>query len=404
MPLQKALDKYTYMHVFNLQELDSILRPFVKAPGAKTLWYMLMIRKIALIGLCSLLLVGCDDLPFAANAKEPEEDPFARPAKIETARKMSFSLYKTFPGVTEASRNSVLAFRVSGQITDLPVRAGQVLNKGQLIAQLDETPYLNVVADRQARFDLSKTQLERTKSLFAKKHVAKAALDAAKSNFAAAEAALKTAKDNLGYTRLVAPYDGVVARIDVERFQNVQAFTPAFNFQGNKDIDISFSVPERLFLAFEPSKAALNPHFDVTFDAMPNRLFKAYYKEHDSVPDKVTRAFKVTVTMPRPDKITVLPGMSVNVRIDVAKVTNIDTTEGVLVPTESVFEEAGKRWVWKVTEDNVTHKTEVSVMGIEEGGIRLSEGLQDGDRVIAVGTSFVTEGMKVRAYAKERGL
>lgn len=277
---------------------------------------MFMIRKIALIGLCSLSLAGCNDLFFPANAQEPAEDPFARPAKIEIAKKRTFSLYKTFPGVTEASRNSVLAFRVSGQIDELPVRSGQALSKGQLIAHLDETPYLNVLADRQARFDLSKTQLDRSKSLFEKKHVAKAALDAAKSNFAAAEAALKTAKDNLSYTRLVAPYDGVVARIDVERFQNVQAFAPAFNFQGNKNIDISFSVPERMFLMFEPAKAAISPSFDITFDAMPDQVFKAHYKEHDNVPDKVTRAFKVTVTMPRPTTLTVLPGMSVNVRID----------------------------------------------------------------------------------------
>lgn len=183
----------------------------------------LMMKQIAILGLGAVLLTGCNDINFTANAQEPAEDPFARPAKIAIARKADFRLYKTFPGVTEASRNSVLAFRVAGQIEKLPARAGQVLSKGSLIAQLDQTPYLNVVADRQARFDLAKTRLTRTESLFTKKHVAKAALDEAKSNFAAAEVALKMAKDDLSYTRLVAPYDGVVAKISVERFQNVKA-------------------------------------------------------------------------------------------------------------------------------------------------------------------------------------
>ena len=364
-----------------------------------------MIKKLALIGLLALSLAGCNDSFFSAKAVEQDDvDQTSRPAKIAEAKKVSFSLHKTFPGVTEASINSVLAFRVAGQISALPVLAGQVLKEGDLIAKLDKTPYVNVVTARQADYDLAKAQLTRTKELFAKNHVAKAALDTAEATFSSAEVALKTAREDVGYTKLLAPYDGVVAKTEVERYQNVAAGAPIVQYNGNKDIDIVFNVPESLFLNFSPSKMISKPKVAVRFDALPGKVFDAQYKEHEGLPDAVTRSYKVTVTMPQPDNFLVLPGMSSTVTVDVASFTNIGTTTGVLVPLESVFEEQGKRWVWKVDANSEARKTEVEVHGIEDGGIRLTSGLEEGDKIIAVGVGFVTEGEKVRPYKKERGL
>ena len=364
-----------------------------------------MIKKIAMIGLSAMVLTGCNDGLFDAFAVDAKkEDQFARPAKIATAKKVAFNFSKTFPGVTEASRSSVLAFRVAGQIDELPVLSGQVLKEGDIIARLDDTPYRNVVVTRQASFDLAKTQLERTEALYKKKHVAKAVLDEAKSNFAAAEVALKIAREDVGYTTLKAPFDGEIARIDAERFQNISAGAPVIQFQGMKNIDIAFNIPEKLLLMFNPSKNVPLPIFEIAFDAHPEQKFIAKYKEHDALPDPVTRSFQVTATMPRPTELSVLPGMSVNVSVNTGHVLKNLETSGVLVPLEAVFDEAGKKWVWKVDDENQARKTEVEVSGLEDVSVRIRSGLTDGDRVIAVGVSHVSEGLKVRPYKKERGL
>lgn len=364
-----------------------------------------MIRKLLLIGLSCLVLAGCKDGIFDAIAEEPvQEDPFARPAKIAKARKVAFTFYKTFPGVTAASRHSVLAFRVAGQISELPTHAGQVLKEGDVIAKLDDTPYKNVVAQRQATYDLAQIQLSRTESLYKKKHVAKAALDSTKATFAGADVALKMATEDVGYTVLRAPYDGIIAKVNVDRFENVAAGAPIVQYQGRDNIDIVFNVPEKLLLLFNPISNPSKPSFDIRFDALPDKHFTAIYKEHDAQPDAVTRSFKVTATMPNPEVLSVLPGMSVNVRADVANLTAPEGSGGVLVPLESVFEEDGNRWVWKVDKQNQARKTKVKVFGIEDGSVRILEGLDDGDRLVAVGVAHVAEGMKLRAYHKERGL
>nr|WP_319516847.1 efflux RND transporter periplasmic adaptor subunit [uncultured Cohaesibacter sp.] len=365
-----------------------------------------MSKHFMLIGLMALMLSGCNDSFLnSADANESgAEDPSARPAKIATAQRVALSLPKSFPGVTTASRKAVLSFRIDGQIEDFPVRAGQTLKKGELIARLDDEPYRVVVDSRQAAYDLAKISLERTQKLFEQKHVAQSTLDSAKSDFKSAKSALKAAQDNVKYTKLEAPFDGLVAKTYVERYQTVSAGTQIAQFLGTQNIDVEFNVPEKLFLRFNPRKLEIKPTLQVQFDALPGKSFTATYKEIDTIPDSVTRSYTVTVTMPRPDDLTVFPGMSVTASLNLATLLANSDDGGVLVPLESVFDENGKRWVWKLDDQNEAHKTEVKVYGIQDGQIRISEGLEDGDRVIAIGVSYVSEGMKVRKFKKEGGL
>jgi RND family efflux transporter MFP subunit len=288
-------------------------------------------------------------------------------------------------------------------VVELPVRGGEEMAEGALIARLDDTPYRTILADRQAKYDLARTDFNRQKLLFEKKHVAQAKLDEARSNFQAAEAALKQARDNLGYTRLTTPYDGMVSRVDIDNFQNVEAGSPIVHFQGVGNVDVTFSVPESLFLSLNRDNTN-DGHVQVRFDALPDRLFDALYQEHETLPDSATRSYEVTVSMPRPEGLTVLPGMSVTVLVDLSAALNPGGKPGVLVPVEAVFQEAGQTWVWTVDPEDRLRKTAVSDAGIEGEHIRVTEGLADGDRVIAAGVARMQDGQKVRPLVRERGL
>jgi len=358
----------------------------------------MIMRRIGFIALVALTLSACDNGEEVAKTAEN----LIRPAKIAIASEQAENHFKNFPGVTEATRRSTLAFRVNGQVMELPVLAGQILAKGDLIAKLDNATYLNTLADRKAKYDLAKTEFDRQRILFNQKHVAKSRLDSARSDFEAAEAAYKLAKDDVTYTELRAPYDGMVSRIDIDNFQNVQAKEAVVQFQGAKEIDVVFNIPENLFVKLNKDNTN-DGLVQVRFDALPDRVFDAFYREHETVPDTTTRSFKVTVSMPRPEGLTVLPGMSVSVRLDLSQVYSSDTP-GVLLPLEAVFDEGGKKWVWKLDENNAARKTEVQTKGIEGSSIRITGGVKNGEHVIAIGVSYVHEGQKVRPLVKERGL
>ncbi|WP_135079187.1 efflux RND transporter periplasmic adaptor subunit [Terasakiella sp. SH-1] len=352
----------------------------------------------ATLAATALFLTACGGSDETENSKAE----LVRPAKIAIAQNQAALHEKVFPGVTEATRRSTLAFRVNGQVVELPVRAGQLIKKGDLIARIDDASYRNTLADRHAKYKLAKMEFERQKVLFSQKHVAKSRLDEARSTFEAADAAYKLAKDDVSYTKLTAPYDGMISRIDIDNFQNIQAKEPIVEFQGAKEIDVVFNVPESLFLKLNKDNTN-GGHVLVRFDAMPETTFDAWYREHETVPDATTRSFKVTVSMPRPLGLTVLPGMSVTVSVNLSKVFNTNK-EGVLIPLEAVFEAEEQTWVWKLDDNNAARKTAVTTSGIEKENIRITDGLTDKDRVIAVGVTYVREGQKVRPIVKERGL
>ncbi|MBE7635880.1 efflux RND transporter periplasmic adaptor subunit [Sneathiella sp. P13V-1] len=359
--------------------------------------------KLALKSLLLLPLVVLLSACLEDGDKEAEVKPnIIRPAKIIEVGAGSGILTKVFPGITEASRKSELAFRVSGPINDLPVRAGQELKQGDLIARLDDARYQNVLADRKATYDLTRIELERRQQLQKKNHVSKSTLDIARTNFEGAKAALKQARDDLQYTRLVAPYDGIVSRILVENFENVQAKQTIVLFQGNQNIDVAFNVPEDLLVRVNEGNTN-GGLVHVKFDSVPDQVFEAYYKEHETLPDASTRSFRVVVSMPIPTGLTALPGMSVNVIVDVSQIIG-EQKNDLSVPVEAVFEKDGGTWVWLVKSDNTVTKTRVAVKRIEGDQLLISQGLIEGNRVIAAGVDYLREGQTVRALPKERGL
>jgi len=367
----------------------------------KMLCHMRLARIYAVVFLCSLALSlgGCNE----ASEDQSDKADLVRPVKVTTVITAKNSSIKTFPGVTEATRKSTLAFRVSGLVEDLSVKAGQVVKTGDTIARLDQTPYRNIVNDREAKHDLAQAKFNRQKELLQKEITAQASLDEAEASLKASRVALDIAEDDLRFTKLVSPYDGIIAKVHIDNHQNVKANEPIVELQGNRNIDILFNVPEAIFIAGDTRKADL-VLFHVRFNSQPKRVFKAHYRKHDSIPDEATRSYKVVVGMPLPNNLTVLPGMSVTVEVDLSDIYAHTPDSDVLIPIEAVFEEAGKTFVWGLDDNNVCHKTAVTMERIEGVLVRISQGLAPGQRIVSTGVSHIYEGLTVRPLSRERGL
>ena len=95
------------------------------------------------------------------------------------------------------------------------MREGQTVKAGELIAELDNTDHELRLKDRQATYELSRSQLERIKQLVDRQMVSRAEYEERQAQFNQAEAALNLARQDLTYTRITAPFAGVVARSHV---------------------------------------------------------------------------------------------------------------------------------------------------------------------------------------------
>lgn len=344
----------------------------------------------------ALALWGCSD--------EPQQDaPMPQPVKLQVVDGGDGAL-RHYPGKVVATEGSELAFRVSGQLERFPVRAGEQVKKGQLLAALDPSDFRNQLADRQAQYDLAESQYQRGISLRDRGVISEAQFDEIEAKRRQAQAALSLARDNVNYTRLKAPYGGTVARTEVENYQFVQAKQPILYLQGDKNIDIEFAVSERFLANLKKDGEDYQP--ELRFEGAPDKVFKASYKEHEASADDRTQTYIITLTMPNPEGILVLPGMSVDVAIDLSQIMR-KATAWPQVPVEAVFNPDGKdsAHVWRFNpEDGTVSAVPVTLGQVIGNGVEITAGLETGDKVVRAGVHHLKEGQEVRELVKERGL
>lgn len=354
--------------------------------------------------LSSLLLCACDNTEQLAEQTLPEQ---ARPAKIMPVLVDGVEVLRNFPGTLEAASRVELSFRVGGQLSQLPAKAGLEFKKGELLAALDEDEYKNTVNQHKARYDLALIQYDQAKKLLKQKLASQIQFDQAEAELKSAKASLDQAKDNLKYTHLRAPFDGAVARVDIKNFQTVQAKSPIIRFQDVNLMDIRFSIPESLITQFrqiEDPKEVEGICGSISFSSHPGQRYKACHKEHESLPDDLTRNYAAVFSLDERPDFSILPGMSVLIELDFSSFLPKDREIRLLVPVEAVFEKNNKRWVWRVDNESRARKTAVETGVIKNGQLEVTQGVKPADRVITAGVSYVREGMLVKPLVKERGL
>lgn len=353
--------------------------------------------------LLTFALTACEKDPTSETTES--QSHLVRPARVATALPYTASEQRVFPAIIQAGKKADLAFRVAGQLIELPIVPGTSIKEGDVLAKVDATDFQNSLDGRVAQFDLVETQYKQIRSLFKKKYSSQAEVDSVTAQLTAAEVAVRQARTSLGYTTIRAPFDAVVAKVNVENFQFIQPQQTIVELQASNELDVQFDIPESLVKSMNGSNAYRELCGMVDFGSR-NSLgnFKACYKEHDSIPDPTTRTYPVLFTLQDAEKASILPGMSVDFKLDLTSLSAIKQSHGSLLPLEAVFDENDKQWVWLLDAELKVHKSEVTVGGITNDLIHITSGVDSGAKVVSAGVSYLTEGQQVRVFEKERGL
>ena len=163
------------------------------------------------------------DLSLFGCGEPPQEnlEPVARPVKSQIIDAPQGSGVRNFPGRIESANQADLAFRVGGTVSVLDAQEGAQINRGQMLARLDQTDYEITLKDRQATWDRASKDYERGKELVAEGAISRRDFDQVEANFKTSDAALEQAKQNLDYTFIRAPFTGQVAQRHVDAFEEV---------------------------------------------------------------------------------------------------------------------------------------------------------------------------------------
>jgi len=342
---------------------------------------------VALLAL-ALGTVGC------SKEAPPEPAPVVRPVKIVTLGAAE-QRDLVFPGKTRAVDRSVLSFRVSGQLVEFPVDEGQEVRRGQLVARLDPTDFQIAVDEARAAFRKAQADYDRYKRLYEREAVPLAELEMRRAMRDVARSQLDQAEANLGYTRLLAPYSGVVGKKFVENFERVSAGQPIASLQNLEIIEIVVDVPEDLMAR---TAGGRNATFFARFEAAPGREFPLAFKESAAQADPATQTYEVTFTMKQPEGVRVLPGMTAEVVVR-GEVSGTASGNRIAIPVSAVVaDDSGNARVWVVDPDTgVVHSRSVK-LGEPTGQneVWVLEGLEPGEAIAVAAVHELKEGETVR--------
>ncbi len=337
------------------------------------------------------------------------EKNIIRPVKLITIDSTDSVNIRRFPAELKASEEADLAFRVGGQLMKIHVVAGQRVKKGELLAELDPADFQLQVELAQANQSLADAQFERIQAIFKQNATTQDQYDTSKATLDQANNALQSAKNQLKYTKVYAPFSGVISSVETDNFQYVSATQTLMHIQNIDKLDVEFQAPESLVASFKEVPDNYRP--TVILDVAPEEPLSAVYKEHNTSPNQMSMAYDVTMHLIRNNKSgkTLLPGMTANVDIDLNKL--LGKSQHFVVPVDAVLRHeninTGKAesvvWVFNPTMGVVqTRKVELGVL--EGNKIEIKSGLNVGDQIVAAGVSSLTEGLQVRPWTRERGL
>ncbi len=313
-----------------------------------------------------------------------------RPVKITTANDAQY-IDKDFAGLATPNDAVNLAFKLAGQVLDVPVSQGDVVRRGQLLAELDPRDVrLQVTADRSA-FEEARSQAQRMQRLLEHEAVSQQESEAAATRYAQARSAYENTLDQLKDTRMLAPFDGVIERVDVDNYERVQAGQTILRLVNPTTTTVKFTLPESLL----PQLSDTTTRFRVTFDNYRGVEFSARLKDYAKTSSDAS-GFPVSLTLTGFDaaRYPISPGMSCTITM-----LSRDPVRGaVSLPVSAIYAPAeGGEYVWTVGADNRVERHAVR-LGELYGRDRviIDSGVLVGARVVIAGVYQLREDEEVR--------
>ncbi len=341
------------------------------------------------------ILSACGD----KQQQAPAEDQ-GRLVKTIMVGQASVTPKYAFPAKVAANQQVDLAFQVSGPLIEFPVKDGQQVKQGALLARIDPRDFKHALAEQEAILENTRLEYLRYKQLVEKKVVPQSDYDKKKAEYDIAQARTANAEKALADTYMYAPFTGVVARTYVENFQNVRAKEKILSLQEIDTVEIVINVPEQdIFHAKELSAQELRSRRDiatVVFDSLPEKKYPVQLKEYATEADPYTQTYEVKLMMPAPKDFNVLPGMSAKVYVE----DDVTAKSSYWIPVTAVAtNDQGQQYVWLVNMDSMTVAPQDVTVGNMSGDlINITQGLTAGERVVVAGTHNLQAGMKVRLY------
>jgi membrane fusion protein (multidrug efflux system) len=332
-----------------------------------------------------LILAGCSKGGPGGGFSMP-------PMPVEVAPVATQAVIDRFEAVgsIEALEAIAVVSEIDGAVVALPFDEGGTIEKGGLIARLDDAQLAAEVARTEALRAQSQASYDRVREIVAQKAAAPQDLDDAAAALKVAEANLALAKARFAKTRIIAPFTGIIGARKVSIGTFLRAGQEITNLANIDQIRVSFSAPERYL-----SQLKQGAEVTVTTPAFPGLALKGKIIVVEPVIEATTRMARIVAQVNNAER-KFRPGMSANISAVLSK-----REKALTVPNEAIFGSGNQSFVFIVKPDSSVSQVPLSLGTRLAGVTEVVDGLKAGMTVVRAGHQKLFEGAKVMPIAHE---
>lgn len=346
------------------------------------------------------ILYGCGN-----SQKKQQGPPPAVPVNVQQVTSSNVTGTDVYPATVVPVNEVELRPQVSGYITNIYIKDGQKVSKGQKLYEIDRSKYQAAIRQAQANVQSAKANLHRVKQdvdryerllekdAIARQQVeyARADYQTAQSQVAAAEAQLASASTDYNYSVITAPFDGAIGISQVRIGTQVSPGQPLLNTISSEDpMAVDFVINEGELNRFNRLRTSnIDSLFTLRYSDGTRYEHPGKLMAIDRAIGRQSGTITVRLSFPNP-KRELYPGMTLNV-----DVLNQDIGDRVVIPYKSVTEQMGEYFVFVVQGDSVQQRRLQLGTRMQESVV-VRDGLKSGETIVVEGIQRLRQGVKVQ--------
>lgn len=339
--------------------------------------------------LCVPLYYGCNSAAPVGN-KTGATDTI--PVQIVKLDRQYSNVPISVSGQFTTDDEVLLSFKTGGIIERLLVKEGDAVKRGQLLATLNLTEINAQVQQAELNHEKAKRDFQRTKNLYADSVATLEQLQNSKTALQLAQQQLNLVSFNRKYSEIHAPQDGFILKKLADAGQQVSAGTAVLQTNGAHSgkwlLKVGISDQEWAMLK-------LNDQAKIETTALPGQIISGIVSRKSEGVDAATGTFTAYITLTGNAPRTIAAGMFGKATI--APTKNNAHQGNWKIPYEALLDGDGDAGYVFITNDNKTaRKVKVTVAGIEDHTVTISNGLQDASALIVSGSAYLTDHSAIR--------
>ncbi len=294
----------------------------------------------------------------------------------------NFTNYVDLQGHIDAQDNVIAYPLTSGTITNLYVKAGDHVSKGQVLAQLDNSVQLQSIAQYKAQLAFAQTNYDRQKNLWDQKIGTEIQYLQAKSSLEALQRQVDGLKQTANMYRIVAPISGTIDQMDLKLGQLAGPGATGIRIVNTDNLKVKADVPESY-------ATDINQGDNVKVvipDANDSLMLKVSFAA--KVIDVGSRSFGIEIKLPQNKAFR--PNMTATIRV-----ADYSNKKSIAVPLNAIQHSDTSSFVF-VNENGVAKKQMVKIGNTYGGKSEIVSGLNGGEQVVTEGASEIEDGDKLK--------